>query len=337
MDANARGKMHIALNSGANSSNVALSDAKLTVQYNGNVGIGTTAPVAKLDVVGDVRLSGRISQGSLGDLAEMMPLAGCVLKAPGGVFSTRGQIYSSSEVEKINLSARSNDTSGPRSNGITVPRSNDTSGPRSNGITVPRSNDTSGPRSNSIARDEAITKALVESDAAKEQGSDNILRASKRPTLEASREAGSRLGTSPERAGLARTVLPGLARTIQDAALAAPEPGDVVAIDENGGIRRSFEPCSTKVVGIISTTPAQILRDGLKNAAPVTLSGIVPCKVCNENGMIKPGDLLVSSSRPGHAMRAGSVVAPGTVIAKALEKLDENKETGVIEVVVMLR
>jgi len=50
-----------------------------------------------------------------------------------------------------------------------------------------------------------------------------------------------------------------------------------------------------------------------------------------------PGDLLVSSSRPGYAMRAGKETAAGTVIGKALEKLDKNKEDGVIEVVVMLR
>jgi hypothetical protein len=51
-----------------------------------------------------------------------------------------------------------------------------------------------------------------------------------------------------------------------------------------------------------------------------------------------PGDLLVSSSTPGHAMKAGRKNPPaGTVIGKALERLDEDKDVGVIEIIVMLR
>jgi len=44
-----------------------------------NLGIGTTNPSQKLDVSGNIRLTGRISQGSLGDLAEMMPVSTCIL------------------------------------------------------------------------------------------------------------------------------------------------------------------------------------------------------------------------------------------------------------------
>lgn len=119
--------------------------------------------------------------------------------------------------------------------------------------------------------------------------------------------------------------------------LGAPEAGDVVVVDSKGGIRRSYEKFCTSVVGIISTNPAQILRDNLPNAAPVALNGIVPCKVTTENGDIKPGDLLVSSSIPGHAMKAGQNPPPGTVIGKALGSLDEDKEVGEIEVLVMLK
>jgi hypothetical protein len=117
--------------------------------------------------------------------------------------------------------------------------------------------------------------------------------------------------------------------------LAAPEPGDVVIVDDDGGIRRSFEPFATNVVGIISTSPAQILRDGLKDAVPVVLSGIAPCKVTAENGMVKPGDMLVASSMPGYAMRAGKSPPVGSVIGKALTKLKEDK--GTVDVLVMLK
>ena len=50
--------------------------------------------------------------------------------------------------------------------------------------------------------------------------------------------------------------------------------------------------------------------------APLALSGRVPCKVTDENGPIRAGDLLTISSLPGRAMR---VTKSGTVIGTALE------------------
>ena len=46
LDSNARGKMHFALDDSAGSGNVQLSDAKMTIDYGGNVGIGTDNPAA---------------------------------------------------------------------------------------------------------------------------------------------------------------------------------------------------------------------------------------------------------------------------------------------------
>ena len=43
----------------------------------------------------------------------------------------------------------------------------------------------------------------------------------------------------------------------------------------------------------------------------LALVGIVPCKVTSENGSIRPGDLLVTSSTAGFAMR-GTDAARGT-------------------------
>jgi len=129
------------------------------------------------------------------------------------------------------------------------------------------------------------------------------------------------------------------------------EAGDVVILDgTRDGILRSDKPADRLVLGVISTEPGVLLnaehddveRTDDKKAYPLALCGRVPCKVTDENGPINPGDLLVSSSTPGHAMKAKAVMVggveiytPGTVIGKALEPL--SLEKGVIEVFVFLR
>lgn len=129
----------------------------------------------------------------------------------------------------------------------------------------------------------------------------------------------------------AKTNLP-LFEDYYNALFTAPEPGDVVVISPQGGIRRSFEAAAKNIAGIVSTSPAQVLHDDLPQAVPVALSGVVPCNVTNENGVIFPGDLLVSSSLPGCAMKAPESPAPGTVVAKALEPLAQ--ERGIIKVLI---
>ena len=70
------------------------------------------------------------------------------------------------------------------------------------------------------------------------------------------------------------------------------------------------------------------------NEIPMAVVGIVPCKVSAENGAISPGDLLVTSSTPGHAMRDDDP-RNGTVVAKALGELSSG--TGIIKVLVTLQ
>ena len=113
---------------------------------------------------------------------------------------------------------------------------------------------------------------------------------------------------------------------VREGYLAMPQPNDVVMIDKTGGIRLSDAPNSTAVIGVISVNPAQILREELPNSVPVALSGTVPCKVTTENGPIYPGDLLTTSSKPGYAMKANPPMV-GTIVGKAMEKLEEGEGT----------
>ena len=84
------------------------------------------------------------------------------------------------------------------------------------------------------------------------------------------------------------------------------------------------------------TLNAQDTSNHGANAHPrLALVGRVAVKVSAENGPIRPGDLLVASSTPGHAICAQSSPEPGTILGKALDDLESGK--GIIEMLVMLR
>jgi hypothetical protein len=120
------------------------------------------------------------------------------------------------------------------------------------------------------------------------------------------------------------------------------EPGDVLVIDPNtpGKFLKSVASYSTSVSGIYSTKPGTVGRrqTTAKSAdeVPMAVVGIVPAKVSAENGPIKVGDLLVTSSTPGYAMKGTDRSRMlGAVVGKAMAKLDSG--TGVLEVLVTLQ
>ncbi|MBN2390920.1 MAG: hypothetical protein JXR84_09360 [Anaerolineae bacterium] len=124
-------------------------------------------------------------------------------------------------------------------------------------------------------------------------------------------------------------------------AVAGLEPGDVLAIGSNGTLVRSTKPYQTSVVGVYSTQPGFIgghpVEGPITGTIPLAVVGIVPVKVTAENGAILPGDLLVASSTPGYAMKAGPNPPQGAVIGKALEKLDVSQGKGVIKMLATLQ
>lgn len=119
-------------------------------------------------------------------------------------------------------------------------------------------------------------------------------------------------------------------------------PGDVLVIDPDnpGKFLKSVEPYSTAVMGIYSTKPGVLGRRQLTEKSPdevpMAMVGIVPTKVSAENGPIRPGDLLVSSSTPGYAMKGTDRSKMlGAVLGKALASLESGR--GLIEVGVTLQ
>jgi hypothetical protein len=128
------------------------------------------------------------------------------------------------------------------------------------------------------------------------------------------------------------------------------EPGDVLVISEANDrtVEKSSAPASTKVVGVYATKPGVVLteksiEESLDQLVPMGVIGVIPTKVCLENGPIKRGDLLVTSSKQGHAMKAipvnvgGVLIYPtGAILGKALENFD-GQESGLIKVLVNVK
>ncbi|MFC1632247.1 beta strand repeat-containing protein, partial [Candidatus Omnitrophota bacterium] len=95
------------------------------------------------------------------------------------------------------------------------------------------------------------------------------------------------------------------------------EPGDVVSASavDTCTAEPSATPYDTKVIGVVSTKPNIIFTTSGHSSfggddfeitdtiAPMVIAGRVPVKVTDENGYIEPGDLLTTSSTPGHAMK----------------------------------
>jgi len=124
----------------------------------------------------------------------------------------------------------------------------------------------------------------------------------------------------------------------------AYEPGDllVISTDSDRTVTRSTEPYCTLVAGVHATRPGVLLTERHVDAdhsdmVPMGVIGVVPTKVSAENGKIRRGDLLVSSSLPGHAMLGTDRDRMlGAIIGKALEGFD-GPGTGVIRVMVTPR
>jgi hypothetical protein len=120
--------------------------------------------------------------------------------------------------------------------------------------------------------------------------------------------------------------------------------GAVLVIDEEipGHLKMSDRPYDTRVAGVVSGANGinpgiqmqqQALLEGGRNVA---LTGRVYVQADASGGPIKPGDLLTTSSTPGHAMKVSDHVrAQGAILGKAMTGLKEGR--GLVLVLVSLQ
>jgi hypothetical protein len=120
------------------------------------------------------------------------------------------------------------------------------------------------------------------------------------------------------------------------------DPGTVMVIGDDGRLRQSDGAYDKRVAGVISG--AKELKPGIilgrkastRPRRPVALVGQVYCKVDATYAPIEVGDLLTTSSTPGHAMRAiDPLKAFGAVIGKALSPLGVGR--GLVRILVALQ
>ncbi len=120
------------------------------------------------------------------------------------------------------------------------------------------------------------------------------------------------------------------------------EPGTVMVLDDDGAVRCSRRPYDPRVAGVVSGAgayrPGIVLdRQGPSSARkPIALLGKVYSKVDARFAPIDVGDLLTTSSTPGHAMKAADRGrAFGAVIGKALRPLEDGQ--GLVPILIALQ
>jgi hypothetical protein len=135
------------------------------------------------------------------------------------------------------------------------------------------------------------------------------------------------------------TVTGNIAARYQDIAEWVPSsspisPSTVVVLDPTRAnfVMPASEAYDTRVAGVVSSSPGIVLGEAVDGMVKVATTGRVKVKVDATAAPVRIGDLLVTSSREGLAMRSEPLTVagvqihrPGTVIGKALEPLDSGQ------------
>ncbi|HEY3134535.1 MAG TPA: hypothetical protein VGL29_00660, partial [Blastocatellia bacterium] len=110
--------------------------------------------------------------------------------------------------------------------------------------------------------------------------------------------------------------------------------GTVVSLDvtRSNAVAASGRAYDTHIAGVVSSQPGLTLGEGGKGKVLVATTGRVKVKVDATRHAIKIGDILVTSEKPGTAMKSQPIRVggrlihrPGTIIGKALEPLAKGR------------
>ena len=307
----------------------------LTVQPDGNVGVGTTSPSSRLTVNGMIEsLSGGLTlpdgtvldgSSDLGTLA--LPFSGSG-DASGGNFSATFEITNTKDLGRAGMFINNNSSNS------------------SQALFAETQGTGEGARI-SIDNDANSDATLV----LRHRGSGDLISAFTR-TSDATNK---RFTVENDGDVLADGTFQGGGADVAEAfdvegAPTTYEPGDVLTVSTTTDrtVTKSTTARSTRVVGVYATKPGVLLsEDGtetdLNTKVPMGVVGVIPTKVSAENGAIERGDLLVTAETPGHAMKAQPTVIKGTkiypqgaILGKALEGFD-GPGTGTIDVLVNVK
>lgn len=111
-------------------------------------------------------------------------------------------------------------------------------------------------------------------------------------------------------------------------------PGTVVVLNpaRDNEVMASARAYDTTVAGVVSERPGLILGEEAASMEKIATTGRVRVRVDARQAPIAVGDLLVTSDRPGVAMKSipiavagASIHRPGTIVGKALQPLPEGE------------
>jgi hypothetical protein len=109
-------------------------------------------------------------------------------------------------------------------------------------------------------------------------------------------------------------------------------PGTIVALGGVAEVTAAGEELAEDVFGVVSTAPAYLMNNSLKDGAPIAVAGRVPVRVV---GMVNKGDRLVSAGNGIARAAAPSEANSFNVIGRAIDS-KTTMEEGTVEAFVTI-